>query len=106
MPDQGLITAYQRARQDLNAAKTVLQNACDAVNAARIPLVQAWLDECYSELHAKVEDTSDEEFSMRYLISIPTMSTTTKEQERKRDAEIYDKLMQYLQGLEEQDKNK
>lgn len=106
MPNNELITAYQRARQDFEEFKGLLQRACDAARDATIPLAQAWLDENYPDVSAKVEPTGEDvELSITYVVLFTTENWGHEsEEEKATQRRIFSELEQYLKSVREEGK--
>jgi hypothetical protein len=101
MPEQGLITAYQRARKDLEASKKSLQKACDFARDVTIVIAQSWLDENYPDVAAKVTlPTEDIALSVAYHVHI-TQSNGDVELGKALLTKLGNELEQYLESVKE-----
>jgi hypothetical protein len=99
-----LIAKYQRSRRAVEDAKKALQEACDAARDATIPLAQAWLNENYPDVSAKVEPTGkDVELSINYVVLFTTKDWGHESKEQKEtQRRIFNELEQYLKSVREE----
>lgn len=105
MPSNELVTAYQRARRDLEESTKALQRACDAARNATLPLAQAWLAENYPDVQARVTHPENIELTVAYELRI-YIEEGDIELGKAMIAKIGDELEQYLKSVREEDKNK
>lgn len=70
MPNNELVTAYQRRRRDISFFKDLLQKSCDAARDATIPLAQAWLAENYPDVRTKVTHPENIELTVAYELHV------------------------------------
>ncbi len=105
MIEKELMIAYRESRIDFENAKNVLQKSCDSMRLTKLPLMQALLDECYPDLHLKIEDTSSSEFSMDCVICIPIENSMSKKKEMALHEKIYEKIMESLAYIENMEEN-
>lgn len=105
MPSNELVTAYQRARQDLKFFKDLLQKACDASRDATIPLAQAWLTEHYPDVQARVTHPENIELTVAYELHV-RIDEDDVELGKAMITKISDELELYLKSVREGDENK
>lgn len=97
MPNNELVTAYQRARRDLSFFKDLLQDACDKTRNATIPLAQAWLAENYPDVRTKVTHPENIELTVAYELHVYIEDDV--ELGKAMITKIGDELEQYLKSL-------
>lgn len=101
MPDQELITAYQRAHRNISFFKDLLQKACDEARNAKVSLARAWLAENYPEIPVRVLPSKDVELSVAIEVRI-TREDSEIESGKKLLNELYNELEQYLKSVREE----
>lgn len=101
MPNNELITAYQRAYRNISFFKDLLQRACDEARNAEVSLARVWLAENHPEIPARVLPSKDVELSVAIEVRI-TREEDEVESGKKILTELCDELEQYLKSVREE----
>lgn len=105
MPNNELVTAYQRAYRNISFFKDLLQKACDEARNAKVSLARAWLAENHPEIPVRVLSSNDVELSVAIEVRI-TKEDNEVELGKKVLTELCNELEHYLKSVREDDENK